>query len=80
MCWRNSGYKNWRAYNDIDGFVEVDDDAFFVNDRDGRNCALGEHMYDVEHRSIEGSGGDGVVGIVTLGAIFGRLADVRADL
>jgi len=68
-----------RAYNDIDGLIEVDDDAFFVDDGDGGNRALGEHMYNIEYRGIEGGGGDGVVRIIALRAIF-RLTNVSADL
>jgi hypothetical protein len=70
--------KKMRAYDNIDGFVEVDDDAFLVDDGDGGNCALGEHVYDVEYGSIEGGGGDGMIRIVTF--FRKRLCNIGTNL
>lgn len=73
--------KKMRAYDNINGFVKVDHDAFLVDDRDGGNCALGEHMYDVEYGSIEGGGGNGMVRIVALfRKRFVRLCNVGTNL
>lgn len=72
--------KKRRTYDNIDGLVEVDYDAFFVDDGDGGYCALREHVYDVEYGSIEGSGGDGMVRIVTFRNTLGRLCNIGTNL
>jgi hypothetical protein len=72
--------KKMRAYDNIDGLVEVDDDAFLVDDGDGGNGALREHVYDVEYRSIEGGGGDGMVRIGVFRNTIGRLCNIGTDL
>ena len=67
-----------RAYDNIDGLVEIDNDAFLVDDGNGRNCALREHVHNVKYGSIEGGGGDGMVRIV---AFFRkRLCNVGTNL
>ena len=46
------------TYDDINGFVQIDHDAFFVNDRNCRDSTFGKHMDDIENTGGESSSSD----------------------
>lgn len=44
------------THDDIDGFVQVDDDTVFVDDWHGRNSLLAEEMDDVKDGGVQSGG------------------------
>ena len=53
-----------RTYNDIDGFVEIDDNTILVDDWHGGNASFREHVYNIEDGRVERGSGDGMVRVV----------------
>jgi hypothetical protein len=53
------------AYDHIDGFVHIDNDAVLVNDWNSRYSSFRKHMNNIKNGSIQAGGGDRVVRILT---------------
>lgn len=48
------------THNDIDSFVQVDDFAFAIDNRDGTDTTFREHVDDIKHGGLERSGSEWV--------------------
>jgi hypothetical protein len=59
------GYtKQIDTYNDIHGFIKVDDDAVLVYYGDGGYAALREHVNNIEYGSAHRGSRNGVIGVL----------------
>ena len=52
------------TYDDINGFVQVDNNAILIDDRNCRNTSFGKHVHNVEHCGVHGCSGYGMERIV----------------
>jgi hypothetical protein len=66
-------HDNEVTYDDINGFVQIDHDAFFVYNWNCRDSTFGKHMDDIENTGGESSSSDRI-------EAFGWVREIPRDI